>query len=1740
MSAFAVGTPPRNHNNTNNHQRLKNNVIYNDKENTVNYYERRNSNRGRTSSSFDGEIRRRQDHVYHSTPERSGSKHTPSPESRSRALRRSPSVMAYSPTRQANNSTLVGGKRVSAPSPQQRSQTYASMEEMFANRGKALNDIGNTRSFDENAGAKKKNNNTKESSEYDDGTSQSSSDYIVDALSRRKKKNNSQLMVRWILDRDCLICFQCNEPFSMIKRRHHCRACGGIFCAGCSRWRKKLPHLGYTDSDARVCKWCYEDQYLAEKLNVNNNEKGFLKDSAENDDNAKDEDRGKISMIGKDGRKNSISGESRIIFTKVAPKWVDDYKYDNCQQCAVGFGLFVRKHHCRGCGALTCHACTLRKISMPEFGYLTPVRACIACSSPKILSTTKVKTSGGIIEITGRNLGTNVATIQVEAGTAVAPCSDVEVLVPGHKLRCRVPPGVGAQNQLRVTVCKLTGVGTYAYEKPNILETTSVYTRGGELTVTGDNFGTDAELLLIEWLNTRSNNWADATSVELLVPHRIFKCHVGSGVGTHAMFRVTVASQGVQGTFSYLPPQILEITPISAAGGAVDIVGLNFGRTPESVSVQVEGVTCNNVKIVVPHTKISCIVPRCPRVNGNDKKDKSVDKYSYHSRRHSNKGNNGRSRSNSENDLQRNITVHVQGQNGVGQITYINEEQMEVVKFAKNVSQRQYASKLTPTAAERRRHVLEKAPWQPSENVLKCMLCEGAFGWINRKHHCRNCGIVVCGHCSSNKQYIAAYQSMQRVCKKCFRVILSDTEEMEVLYAEMEHVSALRSVEIGKKVQLEQQLSLLRLQNGGATNPEVERLEALLLEQERRSDGKQVRYDQLHARLRQLQNVLDGKASRRKPLNRDNRLMRYNTTSSRSNNSDHNRSKSALQDSPSSHGKYDDGANKSLHNRSSSSPALAKRTEKEENGTQEMDYEREAVVNNEQLSTPPSRKKKNHKRRASSPLIDFPRAVLEVAKEEQVTNANQVLESSGLLRGRALSDYALHNYSQSPVRSWVGAAKETLSNNVVYNSSSSGRHTRRTPVWVRRMQPPENSQDYTSNKDLTKNMGNSSLIVAKFKGSKCVLKEMPMADDQIRKQIEREVAVRGMFRPPLHPAIAPLDAVFYDKNTARMYMHYQLEEVGTMADWLQAGKPKAWDIQSVFQQLLSAIAYIHSHQISHRRLNLETVYVGIVGDATGELARPFVSDFSGALVALPNTSRNTDGSGTKLLDISNKKTMNGADERKSKNNEEGSMNAYLAPEVIANGGINSSSNVSTASDLWSIGVMLYKATFGLSEEPVALGGVHAPIPETKNPRLRELLASLLRVNPQERLTAQACTAHPYFTVSFAREMHESGNIISTEEKISTFRNYLDTFDRPDAVQFLRVRRQHLVDDVLDKFKKFKCGHLQKRLIVMYENEPGVDAGGLTKDMYCRFFERLMSPKKGFFECVESGGGRAATSARGRLYLPSGKKPGPSLESFEALGKVLAKVVFDGQTIVTPFPESFFKCLLGLSVSFRDLEDYDPQLYRQLYANVLNKQLTVEYAQALSLDFYGLVSNGEKRIVTDSNKREYLKLVSQKKLVVDRGAQFQAIVKGFSVFKFRKHMTRFNAKDLIVLLSGPAEITADMILMNMNFRHGNWRNSSTIDMIKRYIRSMNTQQRMKFLQFATGSPSLPLGGLGQRSEEENPSMGRITFTRLPKSKRLPEAHTCFNCIDLPDYMDYELLKKSFDTAIDGYAQTFDLL
>ncbi|GAB5363377.1 hypothetical protein AAMO2058_000877700 [Amorphochlora amoebiformis] len=67
--------------------------------------------------------------------------------------------------------------------------------------------------------------------------------------------NGPTSIVMWEPDEWSADCNDCNEPFTWFRRRHHCRACGRVFCNNCSRQRAKLPHLGMYEP-VRVCERC--------------------------------------------------------------------------------------------------------------------------------------------------------------------------------------------------------------------------------------------------------------------------------------------------------------------------------------------------------------------------------------------------------------------------------------------------------------------------------------------------------------------------------------------------------------------------------------------------------------------------------------------------------------------------------------------------------------------------------------------------------------------------------------------------------------------------------------------------------------------------------------------------------------------------------------------------------------------------------------------------------------------------------------------------------------------------------------------------------------------------------------------------------------------------------------------------------------------------------------------------------------------------------------------------------------------------------------------------------------------------------------------------------------------------------------------------------------------------------------------------------------------------------------------
>ncbi|KAL6259940.1 hypothetical protein P5V15_009850 [Pogonomyrmex californicus] len=53
------------------------------------------------------------------------------------------------------------------------------------------------------------------------------------------------------------VCHRCRVTFSMVQRKHHCRACGQVFCSQCSSKVSTLPKFGI-EKEVRVCEACYE------------------------------------------------------------------------------------------------------------------------------------------------------------------------------------------------------------------------------------------------------------------------------------------------------------------------------------------------------------------------------------------------------------------------------------------------------------------------------------------------------------------------------------------------------------------------------------------------------------------------------------------------------------------------------------------------------------------------------------------------------------------------------------------------------------------------------------------------------------------------------------------------------------------------------------------------------------------------------------------------------------------------------------------------------------------------------------------------------------------------------------------------------------------------------------------------------------------------------------------------------------------------------------------------------------------------------------------------------------------------------------------------------------------------------------------------------------------------------------------------------------------------------------------
>ncbi|XP_050397337.1 lateral signaling target protein 2 homolog isoform X2 [Patella vulgata] len=75
-------------------------------------------------------------------------------------------------------------------------------------------------------------------------------------INHYRRRRRMQDPPRWMPDDLSLHCLACKIPFTFVRRRHHCRNCGKIFCGRCSANSVPLPHFGHI-KPVRVCNRCF-------------------------------------------------------------------------------------------------------------------------------------------------------------------------------------------------------------------------------------------------------------------------------------------------------------------------------------------------------------------------------------------------------------------------------------------------------------------------------------------------------------------------------------------------------------------------------------------------------------------------------------------------------------------------------------------------------------------------------------------------------------------------------------------------------------------------------------------------------------------------------------------------------------------------------------------------------------------------------------------------------------------------------------------------------------------------------------------------------------------------------------------------------------------------------------------------------------------------------------------------------------------------------------------------------------------------------------------------------------------------------------------------------------------------------------------------------------------------------------------------------------------------------------------
>uniref|UniRef100_A0A2P2MUY2 HECT-type E3 ubiquitin transferase n=2 Tax=Rhizophora mucronata TaxID=61149 RepID=A0A2P2MUY2_RHIMU len=351
---------------------------------------------------------------------------------------------------------------------------------------------------------------------------------------------------------------------------------------------------------------------------------------------------------------------------------------------------------------------------------------------------------------------------------------------------------------------------------------------------------------------------------------------------------------------------------------------------------------------------------------------------------------------------------------------------------------------------------------------------------------------------------------------------------------------------------------------------------------------------------------------------------------------------------------------------------------------------------------------------------------------------------------------------------------------------------------------------------------------------------------------------------------------------------------------------------------------------------------------------------------------------------------------------------------------------------------------------------------------------------------------------------------------------------------ISVRRAYILEDSYNQLRMRSTQELKGRLTVHFQGEEGIDAGGLTREWY-QLLSRVIFDKGALlFTTV----GNESTFQPN----PNSVYQTEHLSYFKFVGRVVGKALLDGQLLDVHFTRSFYKHILGVKVTYHDIEAIDPHYFKNLKwmlendkSDILDLTFSIDadeeklilYEKTEVTD-YELIPGGCNMKVTEENKYQYVDLVAEHRLTTAIRPQINAFLEGFNELIPRELISIFNDKELELLISGLPDIDLDDLRASTEY-FGYSAGSPVIQWFWEVVQGFSKEDKARLLQFVTGTSKVPLEGFSALQGISGSQKFQI-HKAYGRPDHLPSAHTCFNQLDLPEYPSKKHLEDRLLLAI----------